>query len=436
MKKNALVIVLAFVLCACTKKDTPLAPLPDTSAVRANLAFTCVHEADRLPALDPEADKLFKYARYLEKKDGPKDFNNVSRYYRIAAAHGHYKANRNLQLLIAQGLADSPDAPKESVDLAMQLVIEGVPSGYYDIGHYLETGYGLKPDIEAALSYFRKAADLGNPEAQAYVAEQLAPHDRAPDIAKQMRQCAADQGYGDAANSLAINLKNSGLYPEAVVAYQKGVEAGDILSAMALGDGFTAPPSSDRLTYLALPSDPERARRYREIEHFIRSNDGNNPKIPDIDKIVPLPPAQLPPWDGNFLWQKQRDAAALPVKPSDELVEQMAKAKALDPVTGLPLKGLPENTPAIDQSAAVTPRVPIGTIAATGEVCPEDGQWCARLGKGQTGDSQRRFLKGDVLPSLVVHESRKLALLDKLMEPRQQMSKVEWELVGYLDHQA
>ena len=387
MSRHILAIALALLFCACTKKETPTAQLPDMSAVRTDLAFTCVHEEDHLPALDPQANRLFLYARYLEKKDAPKDFNDIARYYRIAAAYGHYKANQNQQSLIAQGLADSPDAPTESVDLAMLLIQEGVPGGYYDIGHYLETGYGLKPDIDAALGYFRKAADLGSPQAQAYVAEQLAPHDRAPEIARQMRQCAADQGYGDAANSLGINLKNNGFYPEAVSVYQKGVEAGDTLSALALEDGFKAPPSSDRLSYLALPNDPERSRRYRAIQLFIRANDGLNPKVPDIEKIVPLPPAKLPPWDGTFQWQKEQDAMAPPQQPSDELINQLAKAKNLDPVTGLPLAGLSSKTSAAEQPAIVATRLPIGTIAATGDPCPEDGIWCTKRSKGQTGVS-------------------------------------------------
>jgi len=75
------------------------------SAVRANLAFTCTHEADHLPPLDPEADQLFKYGRYLEKKDGPKDFNEVARFYRIAAAHGPPMAKPNLQLSRSKGFA-------------------------------------------------------------------------------------------------------------------------------------------------------------------------------------------------------------------------------------------------------------------------------------------------------------------------------------------
>ncbi|WP_425194986.1 SEL1-like repeat protein [Paraburkholderia phenazinium] len=424
---------LALLVCACTKKETPVAQLPDMSAVRANLAFTCAHESDHLPPLDPKADRLFQYARYLQKKDGPKDFDDILRYYRIAAAYGHYKANENAQLLISQGLALSPEGAKEAVDLAAQLVEEGVPGGYYDIGYYLETGYGLKQNPETSLRYFRKAADLGNPDAQYRIGELLSPMDKAPAIAKQMRECATDQGYGKAAKMLGIDLKTNGFYPEALKAFQKGVKAGDLQSASFLENGFKGPPETNRLYYLALSNDPERARRYSLIGDFIDSNDGRNPKVPDIDKIVPLPPAKLPPWDGTFQWQKEQDAAVPPQKPSDELIDQLAKAKNLDPATGLPLAGTSSKTSTADQPATVATRLPIGTIATTGEPCPEDGVWCARLSKGQMGDAQRRFLKGDVLPSLVVHEPRKVALLDQVMGLRQHMAKVEWELVGYTD---
>ncbi|MEQ5843091.1 sel1 repeat family protein [Paraburkholderia acidicola] len=433
MNRFILIVAFPLLLCACTKKEPPVTALPDMSAVRANLAFTCTHQADHLPPLDPQADSLFRYARYLEKKEGPKDFNDIARYYRIAAAHDHYKANQNLQSLLSKGLADSPNAPTETVDLAMQLVKQGIPGGYYDIGHYLESGYGLKQDAEAALQYLRKAADLGNPEAQSYVAEKLLPKERAPEIARQMWQCATAQGYGDAANMLGIDFQTDKSYPEAVAAFQKGVSAGDNLSASFLRDGFKGPPQSNQLDYLALQNDPERSRRYDLIGKFLNANDGRNPKVPDIDKIVPLPPAKLPLWDGTFEWQKEQDAAVPPQKPSDDLVDQLAKTKNLDPATGLPLAGLSSKTSAEDQPATVASRLPIGTLATTGEPCPEDGVWCAKLSKGQTGDAQRRFLKGDVLPSLIVHEPRKVAVLDQLMGLRQQMAKVQWELVGYID---
>src|SRR5271167_2909197 len=105
MRNLTLSLIFLCVLTACSKKENALSSVADIAAVRANLAFTCVHEADHLPLLDPEADQVFKYGRYLEKRDGPKDFDAVARYYRIAAAHGHYKANHNLQMLLSAGFA-------------------------------------------------------------------------------------------------------------------------------------------------------------------------------------------------------------------------------------------------------------------------------------------------------------------------------------------
>jgi hypothetical protein len=88
MNRAILTIAFASLLCGCSNKEDQVPSQYDMSAVRANLAFTCVHEAEHLPPLDPQADVLFKYGRYLEKQNGPKDFNEVARYYRIAAAHG------------------------------------------------------------------------------------------------------------------------------------------------------------------------------------------------------------------------------------------------------------------------------------------------------------------------------------------------------------
>ncbi|AMP71097.1 sel1 repeat family protein [Ralstonia solanacearum] len=407
--------------------------LPDMSAVRANLAFTCVHEADHLSQLDPEAEQLFQYGRYLQKKEGPKNFNEVARYYRIAAAHGHYKANSNLQELVSQGIAESPDAPKETIDLAAQLVNQGIPGGYYDIGHYLELGYGLKQDAEMALRYMRKAADLGSPDAQFYVGQKLAPIDNAPAIARQMHQCAADQGHSEAAFTLGMDLKTDKIYPEAVRAFQKAAAAGSPQGALSLEAGFSGVSEGDSLSYIGVSEDVERARRYRLIRQFIRGNDGRNPKVPDIDKIVPLPPAKLPPWDGTFQWEKDQAAAVPPQKPSDELIERLSQAKHLDPATGLPL-AKPAQVAQAEMEAAPPPvRLPLGTVARTGESCPQDGVWCVSLTKGMVADAERSFLKGMPLPSLTIYQPRRFAWMDNWMGVRQQTVPVAWKLVGYLN---
>ncbi|WP_230474985.1 tetratricopeptide repeat protein, partial [Dyella monticola] len=210
------VYVIVLLLAACSKESS-MSSSSDLAALKAALAFTCTHEADRLPPLNPDADQLFKYARYLEKKKGPKDFNAVARYYRIAAAYGHYKANHNLQVLVSEGLADSPNRHGETIALVQQLIKDGVPGGYYDMAYYLELGYGVKQDQELALRYYRKAADLGNPEGQYHVGDKLTWLDDADakKIGWQMYRCAADQGHSEAANALGINLQDHSFYTEA-----------------------------------------------------------------------------------------------------------------------------------------------------------------------------------------------------------------------------
>ena len=390
MKRVIVIALLAGLACACTKEN-PLASLPDMSAVRANLAFTCVHQEDHLPPLDPDADQLFKYARWLQKQDGAKDFDDIARYYRIAAAHDHYKANVNLQQLVSTGLADSPNSRKETIDLAIQLVKQGVPGGYYDIAHYLELGYGLKQDSETALRYFRKAADLGSPEAQYYLAEKLDPIDAAPEVALQMYRCAADQGHSKAATSMAIGLKTDKFHAEGLKAFQQGVMAGNSQAASFLENGFKGPPPDDRLYYLAVPNDPERSRRYKLIGKFLDASEGLNPKVPDIDQIVPLPPAKLPPWDGTFQWQKEQDAATPPPKPAESLVAKLAREKNLDPATGLPL---------VPAKSAQAERVPLGTEARTGDVCPQDGTWPIPWIALATPEATCYVRKGEVMPHL------------------------------------
>jgi hypothetical protein len=181
----------------------------------------------------------------------------------------------------------------------------------------------------------------------------------------------------------------------------------------------------------------ERSKRYAEIRKFIDRNDGRNPKVPDIDKIVPLPPAPLPSWDGTFQWEKEQAAAKPPEKPSDELIDRMAKEKNLDPATGLPLTTAPEKASQNEQQPEVAAehadRLPLGSVALTGDKCPEDGVWCANLGNRQAANTQRRFAKGDTLPPLSIQAPRQIAVLDRFMGTREQTENVVWQLVSYED---
>ena len=73
------------------------------------------------------------------------------------------------------------------------------------------------------------------------------------------------------------------------------------------------------------------------IENYLFDHNYLQPKVPDLDKIVPLPPAKLPPWDGKIEFQCWYEGAS-PPKASDELVQRLAAQAGLDWQTGLPLK--------------------------------------------------------------------------------------------------
>ena len=61
MARNVLLFLLLAGLSACDAFGDR--SVPDLPAIQAKLAFTCTHEAERLPPLPPEADILFAYAK-------------------------------------------------------------------------------------------------------------------------------------------------------------------------------------------------------------------------------------------------------------------------------------------------------------------------------------------------------------------------------------
>jgi TPR repeat protein len=323
-------------IVACSKKEEQM---PDASSVDfaySRLEFKCVYERDSLPVLSQDADVLYRYGLYLEKRKGQKDYDEIARYYRIAAAHDHYKAATNLQFLLSTGQARSPDASKEVIDLAEYYVAQGIPGAYYDMAHYLELGYGVKQDVAASKAYFRRAADLGNPDAQYYISRLISYVPNTAEIMLAMYKCAMEQGNGVAGRRYSIYLKNSQLYQEALQGFQLAIRNGDDSSASRLASAFEGPSASDELYYLAVKQDDERVDRYNKISDFLTRHEHLGAKIPDLDDIVPLPPATLPEWDGTFQWKRERDSA-VPIVPSAELIEKLSAEKGLDPATGLPL---------------------------------------------------------------------------------------------------
>jgi hypothetical protein len=394
------------------KKDPHVKPLTE---IKANLAFTCAHE--HIPEASAEADVLFHYARWLQKNnqlipDKTVDVE-IERLYRIAAENGHYKANINLQNGSMRQRFQLRGA--EHLRLSQQLMDAGVATGYYFVGIFLQQGSaGLKQDPEMSLRYYRKAADKGSAEAQYYVGDKLAPSDIAPDVARQMRRCAAEQKHGRAAVALAVNLKNKGIYQEAVEVLQMGVAGGYEHAAGRLGDAFRGPSSSNKLDYLGQSEDLERADRYKKIWKILAGYSYANPKVPEINEILPLPPAKLPAWDGTLKWLEERLANVPPEKPSEALIQQLAKAKLLDPTSGRPLPASPDFI-----------REPYRKLTCnSGQACPQSGYWRAE----GIVDEIQRFDKGEIMPTLNVRRSHSRFLLADRITVAEE--NIEWILFG------
>lgn len=311
------------------------------STIKDQLAFTCAHESDRIPPRDPEADQLYKHARWLVKgntlKPKAEVFPKIERLVRIATAYGHDKANIELRQLIQSGKTPSTDRRKEVIDLTEELIARGIPSGYYAMGWYVERGYGVKADPELALKYYRKSADLGSPEGQFLVGDKLGDlvHGRQiADIGLAMWRCAADQRHAEAAYRYAIHLRAEKQYLDAMRYYQIAVEAGHSGAAYSLAKVFAVRTHADPNMGLGQGVDVEREQRYRAVSDFLGRYDYIQAKVQEIDGIVPLPPAPLPTWDGNFQWLTAHEANVPPPLPSEQRIAEMARAKGLDPQTG------------------------------------------------------------------------------------------------------
>nr|WP_256352725.1 DUF6396 domain-containing protein [Pseudomonas sp. PDM31] len=343
MNRVVAVLFLCISMSACSKKEEKMPDVTQMDFAYSRLEFECVHERDSLPVLNQDADVLYRYGLYLEKRQGQRDNDEITRFYRIAAAYDHYKAAANLQFLLSTGQASSPDPSKETIDLVEYYIALGIPGAYYDMAHYLELGYGVKQDVSTSKAYFRRAADMGSPEAQYYIGRLLSYVPNTADIMLAMYKCAMEQGNRLAGRSYASYSKVLGAFQESLEGYQSAIRNGDANSAGNLVSAFAGPQRSDELYYLALQQDDGRVDRYKKIQYFLRRHEHLGAKIPDLDDIVPLPPATLPEWDGTFQWKRERDSA-VPNIPSAELIEKLSAEKGLDPATGLPLPKPTGNT--------------------------------------------------------------------------------------------
>jgi len=333
------------------QRKTQMAQLEQLAA----LEFTCKKE--ERPPLSKETQQLYNYALYHDLHNmwtgdkGDDVWNGLARYYRIAAANGDYKANVRLQYLLNTGRISTDMPQTEVYNLNEELAKQLPATAYYNLYGYLDEDYGVRTEEGGKYAYLRKAADLGSREAQYTVAEMLEDIEDQNEseeafkyrmsIAKDLYSCASEQGLGEASNELALGLLFHKKYSEALIVLHQGVINGNDSSAHRLDKGFSGQYKDGDMYFLNVPEDKERSKRYNIIWNYLTDNDYLQPKVPDLDEIVPLPPAKLPKWDGKIAFQRWYEGEA-PPKPSEALMQKLANQAGLRVDTGLDLEtGLP-----------------------------------------------------------------------------------------------
>ena len=330
------------------QRKTQMAQLEQLAA----LEFTCKKE--ELPPLSEETQQLYNYALYHDLHNmwtgdkGDEVWNGLARYYRIAAANGDYKANVRLQYLLNTGRI-STDMPQTEVHNLNEELAKQLPAtAYYNLYGYLDVGYGVRTEKDGKYAYLRKAADLGSREAQYVVGDILTDIkdegtlQQRLKIYEQLLSCSSEQGFGEASEMLGLGYESDKEYSKALEAFHQGVKNGSELSASVLSEVFNNKRENKYLDDLNLKEDSERARRYKIIGDYLYEKDYLQPKVPDLDDIVPLPPAPLPEWDGKIAFQRWFEGEA-PPKPDEALVRRLAWQAGLNGDTGLDEKtGMPK----------------------------------------------------------------------------------------------
>jgi hypothetical protein len=349
-------------------------------------SFTCVYQDQHVPPIDPPAELWFQQALALDNPDlyyKDRDYPMIYQLYRQAAERGHWKAMLNLASLILSNYVvpeHDPEIALRWVERAMKL---GIPDAYDVMGVYHQNGVVQGGGATAAYAFFQRAADMGSPSAQTFLGYKVAGEYDDPaegfwgnlPVALQMLECAFAQGYGDAGAKLGLiyaRPETPDAKLRALKVLHEGVKLGSAKCANRLSSEFNGLGLNAGINLVGRIDDSRR-ERYSKIgdalEHY-----GDRLKLPNLDKVLPLPPAPLPKWDGNV---KTLIDAAKAVTPPPK------------PNPGASLEGreyLPAGQGVLSLAAS--------SYAVTGdESVPKTGYWLATYGLSSMTKSELRFAR-------------------------------------------
>jgi len=313
--------------------------------------FTCQIEATKVPPIDAQADAWFREAQALDDPDmweEDRDYKKIVRLTRQAAERRHWKAMLNLATLYLEK-RDPPHGEMEALALVEQAMRLGIPAAYDRMGTYYMNSVGVAGDATKAFAFWQKAAEMGNPQAMAYLGDKMAATWDSPNdgfwanmpVARKMLECSLAQGYGPAADSLYyIQLypraddgkiagpRTSDTKALALVTLHKGVQFGCSGCARTLAVDFGDP--LDLADMIVPHLDKARSERYVVLHNALNLNPLL--RFPNLDKVLPLPPAALPPWDGDkqTLLDAAKGVTPRPSEPQASIASQRQGRQYLD----------------------------------------------------------------------------------------------------------
>ncbi|WP_305825715.1 tetratricopeptide repeat protein [Massilia brevitalea] len=313
--------------------------------------FACEIEASKVPPIDAQADAWFREAQALDDPDmweEDRDYKKIVQLTRQAAERQHWKAMVNLATLYLEK-RDPPHGEMEALALVEQAMRLGIPAAYDRMGTYYMNGVGVPGDATKAFAFWQKAAEMGNPQAMAYLGGKMAATWDSPrdgfwaniPVARKMLECSLAQGYGPAAYSLyyvqawprAADGKIAGprttdTRAAALMTLHQGVKFGCSKCARDLSSEFRNP--HDLADMLVPFLDSARSERYGVLNDALDSNPLL--RFPNLDKVLPLPPAALPPWNGEkqMLIDAAKGIMPRPSEPKASTASQQQGRQHLD----------------------------------------------------------------------------------------------------------
>jgi hypothetical protein len=348
-------ISFSLILSACDAKETLMHSIPRSEELplfQPHVSdFPCKLETMAVPTIDAQANQWFYESLALDSADiyvDDKDYKSIVQLMQQASKRRHWKAMLNLASLYIER-RDPTHGIEDAVLLVEEALRLGVPAAYDRMGIYYLNGTGIPGDSTMAYAFMQKAAHMGNAGSMNFLAEKMrAGTDGALPgywsnipVAIKMFECALSQGYGPAGYYLSVLYAHPGFAEpteqnkaRALAALHRGSALGCQDCANHLYVEFSDPISlkDSPAPYV----DRARTARYGLIADALSFDSSD--RFPNLDRVLPLPPAALPPWNGDrdTLLYAARGVTLAPSRPpTSSPMSQRTGRYFLDPAYAL-----------------------------------------------------------------------------------------------------